>query len=272
MTCIGIVAGSIGCCSRQHVDFNLPSNSIDCKRIENIEISIGALDKTIQSNHETIIKLDQVVQSNNKTINTINDFINELMEKCEEINVYPTSLTLTLSDNKNKNCFTVITRGHINRAVSSNNDIVEIVGKTIQVDENKWEIYIKGRMVGNAVVTVVNKLGKTRDVKVNVVDSSLEVTKIAGKWIDEDKSVTIEKWEKKKILIKSNLKPRICNEDEVKEKLQKLVFHNISKSENMWESTIIVNEHFNKTEPISLKFCNGVSNDVKEEITVNVKQ
>jgi len=265
---IVLIVSSIGCCSRQHVDINSPPQSKHCEIFERIDMSIEALDRTIQSNNETMKTLDKVVKSNNETINTIRDFIKELMEKDEEINVYPTSLTLKLSDkdNKENNCFTVATGRPIDDAFPSNNIV-----KVTEIDKENGKIFVEGVRVGNAVITIVSKLGKTRDVKVKVIDPSLKVIKIAGEWIGEDKTAILEKWEKKKILIKSDSKPSIRDESEVNKYLQKIVFRKINESENMWESTIMPNESLKETKKLEITFWDEFNN-VEDTIFVKVKQ
>ncbi|GAX59342.1 phage integrase [Candidatus Scalindua japonica] len=104
------------------------------------------------------------------------------------------------------------------------------------------QIFIRGVSEGEAIITFASENGLSKDIKVSVVDISLEIKSVGGKRVGKDKTITIEKWEEKKIIIKSSFKPIVKDNSDVKNNLKKLFFNKIIMSENMWESTIKFNE------------------------------
>ena len=256
---IVLIVGSIGCCARQHLDFNFPSLSNDCDSLGNIEKYIETLDKVVESNGVIFDELKKITE--------------ELAKKPKEINVYPTSLTLKLLNNISKeDCFTVTTGGPISSVASSNGMVAATTfdRKNRKYDDiGKEQICICGEREGDVVITIVNKAGLTKDVKVSVVDISLKVIEVGGERVETAKPIEIEKWEKKKIIIKSNFEPKVDPDNVVDRNLEKLVFNKIIESEDMWESIIKFKGSGNGTQAFPINFYNSVGG--KDEITVKVK-
>ncbi|GAX59341.1 poly-beta-hydroxyalkanoate depolymerase [Candidatus Scalindua japonica] len=119
MVSVILIVGSIGCCSRQHLDIKFASLTKDCKSLDSIE-------KFFNKYIET---MDNVVRSNDEIVHELK-LISEkyLGKKTKEFNVIPTSLTLKIGNKKCKDgCFTAISGDTIYSVISSN----EMVAKSL---------------------------------------------------------------------------------------------------------------------------------------------